>query len=38
VGSNDDIELFQLIKYLEKIKLSDNVRIIEKRLWRVDIK
>jgi Dullard-like phosphatase family protein len=38
MGANDDIELFQLIKYLEKIKLSDNVRLIEKRLWRVDIK
>ena len=37
VGSNDDIELFRLIKYLEKIKLSENVRIIEKRSWRVDI-
>ena len=37
VGSNDDIELFRLIKYLEKIKLSKNVRIIEKRSWRVDI-
>lgn len=38
VGSNKDIELFQLIKYLEKIKLTDNVRGIEKRLWRADIK
>lgn len=38
VGSNDDIELFQLIKYLKKIKLCDNVRAIEKRFWRVDIK
>ena len=37
VGSKDDIELFRLIKYLEKIKLSENVRIIEKRSWRVDI-
>jgi Dullard-like phosphatase family protein len=37
VGSNDDLELFRLIKYLEKIKLSENVRIIEKRSWRVDI-
>ena len=38
VGSNDDIELFQLIKYLKKIKLCENVRAIEKRSWRIDIK
>lgn len=37
MGSNDDIELLHLMKYLEKIKLSDNVRVIEKRLWRAEI-
>ncbi len=38
VGAKNDIELYQLIKYLERIKLSDNVRGIEKRVWRFDIK
>lgn len=38
VGSKNDIELYQLIKYLERIKLRDNVRSIEKRTWRLGTK
>ena len=37
-GSKADNELFLLIKYLDKIKSISNVRKIEKRGWRSEIK
>jgi len=35
-GSKEDIELSQLINYLDKIKSIKNVRNIEKRTWRLE--
>lgn len=37
-GNRDDNELKFLIKYLEKIKNVENVRTIEKRNWRNEVK
>jgi len=33
IGAQDDKELLLLIKYLEVLKMVDNVRVVEKRGW-----
>lgn len=37
-GSKEDQELFLLVKYLDKIKTIKDVRRLEKRWWRSEIK